>query len=404
VKAQIDGRVLADAAALAESVSDAKATNEILGFVRVEFDAFEGVMTLLATDGEQRVRVQIRADIKTDGAVLVEAKKLQGITERLASGPITLAQNAEKSALIVKGSGSRFSLACVADPETFPKWRESDDFKQYLVPADLFLTGLKNAAGFVAGPQDSRYQMRGVHVVFGTSGITLEATDGHRLTEIRVPAPDGAGEVPASDIVVPPNLFRPASLLLKSGQPVTVVMGQSEVGFCTPDIQLFGRLIEGQYVPFQQHLTTILKNERVAFVKVDPLVEAVRRVEIVTEHLTRPVVKLQFTSEPVDGGAANELALLVTDEADDTDTKVAWCRHGGSDAWEPGTFAITLQSQFLLDFLALLPGPTDVEFRFGTDMTPMALVGDGGNPRGAILPIARPRPAGIQVEPAGTPT
>lgn len=387
MKATVDGKDLAEAAALTESVSDAKSTNEMLGLVRMEFEManmqYGNVIRMAATDSELRVSVTVPAEVPAFGVVLVPAKRLQEVTARLAGGPVTL--EVRGGAMVMRGAGSRVSLPWM-DPKEFPAFPKVLDAKEYRVNAEVFLTALRACATFVAGPQDSRHVLKGVHVLFG-DGIQMEATDGHRLTTLRVPVPDGAGEVPAADVLIPPNLFGPAGLMLRSGKPITVVVADREVGFCTADVQLFGRLIEGKYVAFQNHLTAILKNPLTATVNVEQLIAAVQIVQIVTQHIPANPVKLCF------GHPDQPDVLLVTDEAGDTDNKIPGVK------WEGKPFSILLKSDYLLDFLRLMPGTADVRFLFANPEAPAGLLAHDGNPTGAILPL-RPTATRAPVPPA----
>lgn len=258
-----------------------------------------------------------------------------------------------------------------------------DEDKQYQVGPG-FLAALRACSKFVAAPEDSRHVLHGVHLVAGGRIIRLESTDGQRLTTFRVPFEH---EVPVADVVVPADLGSRAASLFRSGQPVAMVITEHEVEFSTTTAKVSGRLIEGKYVPVQEHLGRILKNPRQAVVNVGLLTEAVKRTEIVTQHIPAHPVVLRF------GQHERPDVLVVTDEAGHTDTEIEGV------AWEGKPFTIMVKSDYLLHHLAQEPKDSEVTLKFSDDVSPMGIVGADGR-CGAILPIRPFRPYVPVTDPA----
>ena len=275
-------------------------------------------------------------------------------------------------------------LYLMGSPE--PEQAPDESTKQYQV-GPAFLAALRACSKFVAAPEDSRI-VHGVHLVAGGRIIRLESTDGQRLTTFRVPFEH---EVPVADVVVPADLGSRAAALFRSWQPVTMAITEHEVEFSTASARVSGRLIEGRYVPFQEYLERILKNPRVAVVNVGLLIEAVKRTEIVTQHIPAHPVVLRF------GQHERPNVLLVTDEAGHADTEIE------NVFWDDAPFTIMLKSDYLLHYLAQEPKDSDVTLRFSDDVSPIGIVGADGR-CGAILPLppavrARHRPGSRRCRP-----
>src|SRR2546421_2095766 len=174
----------------------AKTTLRVLANVLVE--AAKPGLRLSGTDLDIAVSTTVPAEVDTEGAVTLPAKKLVDIVRELPGGPVRVTAAGEARVSLECGR-AKFKLLGLPREE-FPSF-----------PAVKFDGAWKAAAGvvhklvghvtFAASTEESRPVLNGVLWELRADRIRMVATNGHRLAELDVP---GKGRS-AAQPVVPPN-------------------------------------------------------------------------------------------------------------------------------------------------------------------------------------------------------
>lgn len=200
-----------------------KDTIPILNHVLIE--AGGGEMTVTATNLDAEGRRACRTDDR-DGpgsaewlgsivpfaAVVPAAPLLKLAKEFDKDAMVTLALDDDAGRLTVSAGRARFRLATlpVAD---FPRWmaaRGASD-AEFTMPCDALADALAQA-GFAVSFEETRYYLNGVYIHPVDLELRFAATDGHRLSRVRIDAPDGAASMPR--LILPRQVVKPLDKLL----------------------------------------------------------------------------------------------------------------------------------------------------------------------------------------------
>ena len=300
---------------VSRSLSSRPIQTALLGIV---IDASKGSITLSASDLETASRANTTADVSEEGKVLVSGKLLVEISRALPNKPVSITLDGTR--VLVNSGSSKFTLPVLPVNE-YPNLPELPD-SLGSIEAETFANAVAQVA-IAAGKDDSLPSLTGVHIEVNGENITMAATDRYRLA--------------VRELNFTPNkpnqentaLLRARTLLevgktLQSTKSVSFALTPSNsndrlVGFQTDSKSTTSRLLDGTFPPYRHLLPQ--ESATTAIIEVAPLVDAVRRVALVTDK-TIPL-KMTFDSGSVileagggDEAQANEsLPVQVTGEA-----------------------------------------------------------------------------------------
>src|SRR5689334_17378571 len=164
---------------LSQGVVEKKTTIPILSNVLIE--ASGGEITLTATDLELGIRCGCPARVKKEGAGTVPARKLLDYVRLLPEGDVNMKFLENHWANITCGR-SRTRIAGMSR-ESFP------ELPQMPPPiAQIPIQTLSNMiarTGFAISLEESRFTLNGALLVMRPEGLTMVATDGHRLAFVQ---------------------------------------------------------------------------------------------------------------------------------------------------------------------------------------------------------------------------
>ena len=283
-----------------------KTTLPVLSNILME--VVEDGVRLSGTDLDIAVSRLVPAEVETQGAVTVPAKKLTEIVRELPSAAIRVASSGEQRVDLECGR-SRFRLLGIPREE-FPNFPPvSFDNSWTLTSSDL--QKLINHVSFAASTEESRPILNGVLWELHQDVMRMVATNGHRLARMDVPV-SGTAESPP--LIVPPKALDQVRRLFGPADEVEIARSDNHLGFRAGGTVVFTRLIEGPYPNYEQVIPK--DNDRSCTVEKDSLASALRRVGVVASDQTHRV-RLQFTggtlklsvSTPDLGEAQDEIAV-----------------------------------------------------------------------------------------------
>jgi DNA polymerase-3 subunit beta len=287
-----------------------KTTLPVLSNVLLE--ATKQGLRLSGTDLDIAVGTTVAADVDTEGAVTLPAKKLVDIARELPSAPIRITAAGEQRVSIECGR-SRFKLLGLPREE-FPSF-----------PAVKFDGAWKAAAGvvqklvshvaFAASTEESRPILNGVLWELRPDRMRMVATNGHRLAKMDVPASGGS----TADLIVPPKALEQIRRLFTAEAEVQVARSDNHIGFRAAGKVVFSRLIEGPYPNYEQVIPR--ENDKAATVDKAAMGAALRRMSVVASDQTHRI-RLAFSGgtakfsvqTPDLGEAQDELAVTYEGE------------------------------------------------------------------------------------------
>ena len=259
-----------------------KTTMPVLGHLLVEASGKQ--VKLTATDLDLTISTSIEADVTSEGSVTLPAKRFSEIVRQLDPSADVELDVHKANALITAGRANFRILGMGA--EEFPKIPSMTIKKGVVIPAETLRKAIQKTV-FSVSRDETRRALTGVLWEVGKDSMSMVGTDGHRLARISVPVEI---EVEAKHSCIVPTkainqIVRLAGDAVEGG--VNVKLADDHVIFQLDRTTLLTRLIEG---PFPKYQDVIPKdNDKKVIVKRDVIMDALRRVSLLSDNLTHQV-------------------------------------------------------------------------------------------------------------------
>jgi len=342
--------------AFVQGVVERKNTIPVLANILIE-SAGEDAIRISGTDLDVTIRCDADAEeIKSQGAICVQARKLFDIARLLPDAPVSFRKE-ENEWVTVECSRSKFRLPGIAK-DTFP---ELPGFRStpLRLPASL-LKLLIDRTIFAITQEEGRYTLSGAKFELDKNGVKMVTTDGHRLAyvETKDGMKNADGEL---DVLIPrKTLAELTKLTADFDGEISLGADENHVYFQVGSRLLISRMLSGQFPNYEMVMPK--NNDRSASFDTSALSQAVRRVALMADdrshairfHLSKE--QLLISSQNAEEGEARE--TLETDFAgEDTD--------------------IGFNAQYLQDFLNVVGSEKVIfEFKDGNSQAQLKPVND----------------------------
>ncbi|AXI78751.1 DNA polymerase III subunit beta [Peterkaempfera bronchialis] len=286
----------AEAVAWAARALPARSPLPVLNGLLLE--AADGRLTVSGYDHEVSARVAAEADTAGAGRVLVAGRRLLDVCRVLPEGPVECVREAAR--LAVACGGTRFGLAALP-LDDYPALPPMPEYCGELDGAE-FAAAVAQVA-VAAGRDDTLPVLTGVRLALDGDTLTLAATNRYhfavRTLRWRPQTSPGAAEA-----VVSARRLLDAARALADAGTVRVALGGGALGFEGGGASTTMRLLDG-VLPRHAKLFT-LDQPAVAVAERRPLIEAVKRMAVVTDR--HSPVRLAFTADSVllEAGAGDD--------------------------------------------------------------------------------------------------
>lgn len=280
--------------------------------------------TFSATDLYFGIRCSITVDSEQDGIIVVPGKQFKEIVSSLDPGVLQL--EFIENALKIKNDKTKVNLSGSVSEE-YPPFPQVEG-EEYVFPLE-FLEEIEKNIVFSASTDQARPVLTAVLFKFGAEGLTCVSTDGFRLSTLVL---DDSQEFEEKSFLIPAKalseVYKIASKLSVSEIRFKVSEELKQVFFSVADVEIFVRLIEGAYPPYEKIIPETFTTE-VVFDSAE-LVDNLKRAmifareasNIVRFEITPETVKIH-SSSPTYGTYSGELhAVTVT--GDVTENEIAF--------------------------------------------------------------------------------
>ena len=267
---------------------------------------------LSGTDLDIAVSTEVAADVESQGAITIPAKKLAEIARELPPSPVKIAAAGEQRVTLECGR-SRFKLLGLPRDEfpTFPSVRFNESWK--VRSGDL--QKLISHTAFAVSTEESRPILNGVLWELRPELMRMVATNGHRLAKMELPITSTVAA--NNDLIVPPKALDQIRRLFPAEEELEIARGDNHLGFRSPFTSVFTRLIEGPYPNYEQVIPK--DNDRVAIADKQALAGALKRMSVIASDQTHRIRMsfnagmVKFSVQTPDlGEAQDELPLRYT--------------------------------------------------------------------------------------------
>jgi DNA polymerase-3 subunit beta len=353
---------------LVQGIVERKNSIPILSNVLVE--ARSGELLISATDLDVSLRCGCPAQVVEEGAVTLGAKKLYEIVRSLPESDVSVRVEGDAWARI-KCERVDFKMAGLPR-EDFPSLPDGKGGRAVDIPAAL-LRGLIQRTAFAITAEDARYYLAGALLVLEKEGVSMVATDGHRLAWAQRKSTLKVGEtirvlVPRKAIAELPRLVED----LEGEENVSFQQSDGHIIFSAAGRTLASKMVEAQFPAFEK--VVAVTGDKKVTVGREPVQSAIRRVSLLSSERGRAVRlslepgRLEVSASSPELGEARE-SLPVEYEGDPVE--------------------IGFNAQYLLDFLGVV-GTDEVAFEVKDAESQGLLrpVGeDGGEYRYVVMPM-----------------
>lgn len=224
--------------------------NTIAILSNVLIDVRGGLCRLTASDLDiwATTSIALGDALTPDAATSLPAQMLQDIVRKLPSGAELDLSWGEKEAQIACGRAKyRLNTLPASD---YPSLTEPDWAASFSIDAKALRT-LFEKVSFAMSNEEVRYYLNGafLHTVVDDADalrLVAVATDGHRLSKVTMPAPDGSSKMPG--VIVPRKAVGEIVRLLdgRDGE-VDLAISDAKLSIAAGPTRLLTKLIEGNF-------------------------------------------------------------------------------------------------------------------------------------------------------------
>jgi DNA polymerase III subunit beta len=320
---------------LSQGVVEKKTTIPILSNVLLE--AAGDRITLTATDLELGIRCSCPARIKKEGSGTVPARKLLDYVRLLPEGDVNMKFLENHWANITAGR-SRTRIAGMSR-ESFPELPSMPE-RIAEIPVKT-LAGMISRTSFAISTEESRFTLNGALLLMRPEGLTMVATDGHRLAYVQEPAELSGTVDQQFRALVPKKAMGELSKLADDAGPdgKAVFAGDdNHLFFQVGHRLLITRKLTGNFPDYER----VLPKDHALSAKLqkDEIRSAIERVAQFADERSR-AIRVQFSNGEVRVFSSS----VEMGESEETVTS----EYQGPD------LEIGFNAQYLLDFLRVIP-------------------------------------------------
>jgi len=299
------------------------------------FEVEKNKLTVVATDLETVMRVQLDIDAKDTGKVCIPAKILLDSLKNLPDQP--LAFNIDKNFAVEITSDNGKYKVMGENPDNFPKAPAADETTSFTLTASALITAISKTL-FATSNDDLRPAMTGVFFELDKKGLQCVATDAHRL--VRYKRKDVS--CPKSDSFIVPR--KPLNLLKTAihanEDELTLSYNSNHLFVKHGTTQMSCRLIDARFPDYKVVIPA--DNPYRLTVNKSDFQSALRRVSIFSNKSTNQVAlnisgsELQLAAQDVDFSFEG--------------TERMKCQYNGED------LVIAFNAKFLIEMLSAADG------------------------------------------------
>jgi DNA polymerase-3 subunit beta len=263
------------------------------------FEIEDKKLTIVATDLETVMRVQMEVESKINGRVCIPSKILMDSLKNIADQPLTFSIDKNFAVEITSDNGKYKVMG--ENPDNFPKEPSAEDTTPFTMPSSAIVTAI-NKTLFAVSNDDLRPAMTGVYFELNPGYIQFVATDAHRL--VRYKRTDVACPRTESFIVPkkPLNLLK--NVLPDNDDELTVSYNSNHLFVTHGTTQLICRLIDARFPDYKVVIPT--DNPYKLLVNKGDFQSALRRVSVFSNKSTNQVAlaisgsELNLTAQDID--------------------------------------------------------------------------------------------------------
>lgn len=235
-----------------------KAQLPILGNILLKADKTK--LTLSATNLETSIQTSIGAKIEREGEITINGKTFNDVISNLSSGSIELEVDKEQ----IKITTGKFKSNILgANSSDFPILPVATNKNSFTLKSSELLNSLTKVL-FAVSQDETRPILTGVLFIFNKKMLSLVATDGFRLSEVKL---KGEVDIPDLKIIIPKTVLYELTKISTDSEKIEVSFDKetNQIIFTVGDTTLSSRIIEGDFPDYEK----IIPTNQIATINVD---------------------------------------------------------------------------------------------------------------------------------------
>ena len=330
-------------------------------------DAGEDYFKLTANDLELGIETApIEADIEKPGKIALEAKLFSEIIRRVNGESVTVEVRGKSETIITCGT-SEFKIMGQSGDE-FPAVPVVSKEIEYTVK-QKDLRDMISQTIFSISADESKPVLTGELIEIKGNSMNVVAVDGYRISYRKS---DIDFAIKSASVIVPGKTLREITKILSSEEDdvAKVYVTDKHVLFDLNGNMIVSRLIEGEYIKYQQTFTDEFKT-RVVINKAD-MVSALERASLISRDSRKIPVKIDIKKEK----------MVITSQTDmGTAYEEVFCENEGDD------LKIAFNPKYLIDALRAVEDEM-VSIQFNSSLSPCIIKPENGDSyKYLILPL-----------------
>ena len=277
-------------------------------------DAAGGVLHLSGNDLDLAIESEISAIVEEPGSIVINARFFGDIIRKMADETLYL-QADEECNIQIKCGNAEFTLTGIPAHE-FPEIAAVNQTRQFTIPDEVLKNMIKQTL-FAVGTDENKVILTGSLFEIQNGVLSVVSVDGFRLALRRE-----AVESEDMSFVVPAKALNEVLKILKEDEAQTTIgIAENKVQFDIGSYRVVSRLLEGEFLDYQQILPKQSKLNVLAETR--PIAETIERAALMIENeSTKYPVKLTIKTDLVNVSCVSKMGKMfdsvpVVTEGDD---------------------------------------------------------------------------------------
>lgn len=289
MKIQVLQEVLSKALSITSRFSSSKVQLPVLANILIKSQ--KNKLLVNATNLDMSISISLGAKIEKEGEITVPTKTISDLVSNLKPGQIELSVEKEKVEINSPGFNSIIAGMNASDFPKIPEVIKNIDFK--IVP-DALQNALSKVL-FAVSVDETRPVLTGVMVLFQKEEVVFVATDGFRLSQIKVKNFQSKKEF---RVILPKNILQELIRLMGDGDiEFSYSPDEHQMLFSFENYILSSRVIDGDFPDFEKIIPK--KSTTTLVVDRQELLRAVKLASVFARDSAN-VVKFGITKESIE--------------------------------------------------------------------------------------------------------
>lgn len=254
------------------------------------FKAENSQLILTSTDLELSIETRVPCEVIEEGSFVISSDLIGSIFRKLPAHEAVL--EADNDVLNIDCLDSHFHLQ-VQNAKEYPPLIEIKDAKTTHIESDVLKRAVQETE-FATSLDESKVALTGIYFERKEKEIRLVALDGYRLAVRVIPLSDDEDEYSHS-VIIPRRAMIELTRIFPDNIEISIHIIQGHVVFESENTKLYSRLIDKNYIRYEEIISTDFKTE--VIVNRQNLQNSFERASLLVKEERANLIKLTFEDD-----------------------------------------------------------------------------------------------------------